>query len=126
MARNRAERRQNTDKKYTNRLEKELAINKFILDNKGKKIDKPTIKDLKQIKSLKGKKNHAVDCSCSMCSNDKFKRAPQTNAKKKVIKDGEDDFDFETKFDEDDFPIRNIDDDEDDDDLFIPREDLFF
>src|ERR1017187_347059 len=124
MARNRAERRQNTDKKYTNRLEKELAINKFILDNKGKKIDKPTIKDLKQIKSLKGKKNHAVDCSCSLCSNDKFKRAPQTNAKKKVIKEEIMDDELDMDFNEDDFPITSVDD-EDDDDLFIPGEDLF-
>jgi hypothetical protein len=77
MARNRAERRNNTEKKYTKRLKKELSNTKEILDNKGKILTKPTVKDLEKIKWMKDKKNHATSCSCNMCKKERYKRPVQ-------------------------------------------------
>lgn len=77
MAKDRAQRRHDEEKKYTKRLKRELAFGNKIQDDKGKTITKPTVKDLKEIKNLKDKKNHPKSCSCTICKKERYKRPVQ-------------------------------------------------
>ena len=113
MARSKSERRHNEEKKYSKRLKAELSVRTTIHDDKGKLLTKPTVKDLKNIKSLKGKKNHPKSCSCSMCKKERYSRSVQ---KKSVIKEVEDKIiEHDTRYDYMDMDWPFSVDDEDDD-----------